>query len=626
MGDDDHDRSANGGETADEPAPPARRRRRWKRWVLWGALAVVVIVLATAGGFYWWFESQVSASNRRVDPEIVKALKENTSTTAPTGVTARTPSTLPESPSSMNLVLVGYDKRGAGSAEKTEGRSDSIILVHVDPDRGFLSILSVPRDMLADIPGYGLYKLNASFAFGGGALLIRTIQSELGLDLDHYIALDLEAFKAVTNALGGVYMDVDRHYLNVDKSWEHIDLQAGYQLLNGADALDYVRFRHDNNIDFGRMARQQQFITAVREQALGWNLTFKIPTLVKALFQNLDTDLSANDLIKLAYWVMKLDGGRIKQAEIKAKTGFIHGIFYVLPTDDELSAAARDFYTPPGQTGATTTGGTSSPSTTAPAATGPPVAATLTPGSLQGVKLKVVNAGGRAGQGAIAALWLDRQGATILEVTTAGDPQAKAEVKYPAGRSRAAEDVAKSLGVTQVTEDENVNDVTVVLGSSYLLSAAQGAPAAPAAGAPLTVADAEEWRLLQTTVVFKVKAPTYIPYGFKYSFRRAYHIIPNDKGKIAVRAGFQHSGEDQYLGVSASDWVDAPLASPGAKVQGDGTIYTVVGSSTKVDHVWWVKNGVMYWVSNTLFADLDREQLLAVAMSMVDAPAATAAK
>ena len=89
-----------------------------------------------------------------------------------------------------------------------------------------------------------------------------------------------------------------------------------------------------------------------------------------------------------------------------------------------------------------------------------------------------------------------------------------------------------------------------------------------------------------------------------------------------MRAGFKRNTQDQYLGVSASDWVDAPLASPGVKVQGDGIVYTVVGSSTKVDHVWWVKDGVLYWVTNTLFADLDKEQLLAVAMSMTTVPAA----
>ena len=87
--------------------------------------------------------------------------------------------------------------------------------------------------------------------------------------------------------------------------------------------------------------------------------------------------------------------------------------------------------------------------------------------------------------------------------------------------------------------------------------------------------------------------------------------------------GYKYDRADQYLGISQSTWLDAPLASPGVRVQGQGVVYTVVGSSTKVDHVWWVQNGVLHWVTNTLFADLDQEQLLAVAVSMVAVPASS---
>jgi LCP family protein required for cell wall assembly len=595
-------------------------KSRWKKIVLWGGVGLVVVILAAVGGFYWWFHGQVSASNDRVDPAIVEALNETTVPAPASGVAASTSSTLRDSPSAMNIVLVGYDKRPEGSKEVTEGRSDTIILMHIDPDRDFVSLLSVPRDTLADIPGYGLYKINGAYAFGGGALLIRTIQSEIGVDLDHYVALNLQGFQALTDALGGVYMDVDRRYLNLTQPWENIDLQPGYQLLNGGLALDYVRFRHDDNIDFGRMARQQQFITAVREQALGWNLTLKVPKLIKALFSNLDTDLSANELIKLAYWVMKLDGGRIKQAEIKAKTGMIHGIFYVLPTDEELAAAVEDFYTPPGPAagpdGATVTTG----------ATGaaPLAADALVPAALRGDKVAVVNATGRVGQGALAAIWLDRQGAAVTGVSEAdATVPGASEVRYRSGRSRLAESVAQSLGITQVTPSSEVNEVTVVLGTSFELSAAQLSAqlaAAQAAGGAASVPDLSDWRKLAEEATFPLAAPTYIPGGYDYSFQRAYDVVPEDDGKPAVRVGYKSEDRDLYLGVSESTWLDAPVASPGVQVQGDGVVFTIVGTSTKVDHVWWIREGVLCWVTNTLFADLDREELLAMAMSTVPVP------
>jgi LCP family protein required for cell wall assembly len=604
-------------------------RSRWKRIVLWTAVGVVVALLAAAGGFYLWFHGQVSASNSRIDPAIVEALKETTTpTTAPTPDTASgsTSSTLPDTPSGMNIVLLGYDTRAAGSKEITEGRSDTIILLHVDPSRGFLSVLSVPRDMLADVPGYGLYKINAAYAFGGGALLIRTIQSKLGVDLDHYIGLDLEAFKAITNALGGVYVDVDRQYLNETQSWEHIKLQAGYQLLNGADALDFVRFRHDDNIDFGRMARQQAFLVALREQALGWNLPFKLPGLVKALFQNVDTDLSATDLIKLGYWVMKLDGSRIKRAEIKAHTGMIHGVFYVLPTDEELSAAVGDFYSPPAQAAAqtatqTTTQGTASSATTAPAPTVTTVATStqvvLTPGDLGGIHVGVVDATGRLGQGALAAVWLDRQGASVVDLEEADQPLVgNAMVTYPAGHGGVAQTVAQALGIVQVEENSAVDQVTVTLGTSYLLTGTEPA------GSEASVPDLSKWRALAAATTLPLEAPTFLPADVKYSFDRSYDVAGGTT-KPAVRVGYKFGSVDRYVGVSETTWLDAPLASPGLQARaGDGVVYTVVGTNGRVDHVWWNKDGVLHWVSNTLYSDLNREELLAIAMSMTTVVAA----
>ncbi len=588
---------------------------RWKRVLLWSLVGLVVAILGVVGGFYLWFHSQVSAANERVDPAIVEALEETATTrsTVASGSPGSTSSTLPDNPSGMNIVLVGYDKRPAGSAEVTEGRSDTIILVHVDPDADFLSLLSVPRDMLADVPGYGLYKLNAAYAFGGGALLIRTIQSEIGVDLDHYAALNLEGFKTITDALGGVFMDVDRPYLNETLPWEHIKLQPGYQLLNGADALDYVRFRHDDNIDFGRMARQQQFIGAVREQALGWNLTFKIPSLVKALFANLDTDLSANDIIRLAYWVMRLDPSRIKQAEFKAGTGTIHGIFYVLPTDEELAATVSDFYTAPLQSvaGARTasTGG-------AAVALTPATATTLSQVDLSGAKVDVVNATGRVGQGALATVWLSRMGATVLDVGGAQAIVGPSEVRYPAGRSETAGSVARALGIGRVTQSLEVDRVTAVLSASFSVSSTQFA------GAASPVPYLSDWRRLTKAAAFPLTAPTYVPAGFSYSFQRGYEVVPGDKGKPAVRVGYKQDGKDLYLGISESTWLEAPLASPGVRVEEAGVVYTVVGGSTRIDHVWWVQNGVLHWVTNTLFGDLGLEDLLAVAMSTVAVPPA----
>ena len=94
-----------------------------------------------------------------------------------------------------------------------------------------------------------------------------------------------------------------------------------------------------------------------------------------------------------------------------------------------------------------------------------------------------------------------------------------------------------------------------------------------------------------------------------------------DGSKRALKVGYRYGDEDQYLCVNGADWLDAPLASAGEEVQGDGTVFTVVGTSAKPERVWWKKDGVLYWVSNTLLYELSKEDLLAVAMSAVPVPA-----
>jgi LCP family protein required for cell wall assembly len=586
---------------------------------------VVVVALVVDGASYWWFYRQVGESNARVDPAILAALNEKPSTTLPatTSTSTTTPASstvtpgsvttttaLPEtttsapyeSPSGMNIVLLGYDLRAEGSSEVTEGRSDVIILVHIDPEKGFLSLLSVPRDLRVEVEGYGHRKINAAYAYGGGALLIRTIQDRLGVDLDHYIAVNLEAFKAITDSLGGVYIDVDRGYDD-----GKLEFEPGYQLLDGLNAQRFVRTRHDQNIDFGRNARQQRYLSAVRQQVMQWNLPLKLPGLIKTIFKYADTDLSANEVLKLAYWVTKMDSNGIKRLQITGPTGAMNGSFYILPTDEALAASVEDFFTPPAEIAETT--GTSEiaiPSTTA----------VLTSADLSGPAVDVVNSTGRAGQAALAGLWLERQGAALGTLTTSELPVAgTGVVQYPSARlEAAAQNVADALGIRRVEKNADVDRVTVILCEDYAV--AEDALAA-ASAEPLRAA---AWQALQRQAGIALMAPSYMPSDFSYSFDRNYDLDTGDGTEPAVRVGYRYKSEDLYAGVSATTWTDAPLAGPGVEVRVGGLTYTVVGATNKPDHVWWVKDGVLYWVSNTIFADLTREELAAIAVSAVAVP------
>jgi LCP family protein required for cell wall assembly len=244
------------------------RKRRLRRVLVWSLASLLVVIAAVAGGSYLWLNSLVGGTHP-TDSGIVGTTLENAIGT-PTG---------------MDILLLGSDKHPDNAGE--ESRSDTVMLVHADPGQDYLSILSLPRDLRVEIPGYGIRKLNAAYALGGAKLTVATVEQLTNVDITEYVEVDFRAFGDITDSLGGVYADVDRRYYNDDPQWELIKLSPGYQLLNGGQALDYVRFRHDLNYDFGRMDRQQRFLTALREQAMGWNLPLKLPGLVRALFGNL---------------------------------------------------------------------------------------------------------------------------------------------------------------------------------------------------------------------------------------------------------------------------------------------------------------------------------------------------
>ena len=179
----------------------------------------------------------------------------------------------------QTILVLGSDKRE--STKGDPGRSDTAILLRVDPDKEFLSLMSLPRDLEVPIPGYGEDKLNAAYSFGeqanpgggGTELAIKTITDYLDIPINHVVNVDFTGFYEAVNAIGCVYIDIDRHYFNSNEGvfegseefYSEIDVEAGYQKLCGFKALQYVRYRHGDN-DLVRGARQQDFIREARQR------------------------------------------------------------------------------------------------------------------------------------------------------------------------------------------------------------------------------------------------------------------------------------------------------------------------------------------------------------------------
>ena len=164
---------------------------------------------------------------------------------------------------------IGSDRRPKGE-RAVEGadsgaRSDTIILVRLDPDKRATALMSLPRDLKVQIPGHGTDKINAAYEAGGPRLTLQTVKQLTGLSVNHVVNVDFRGFYSAVNAIHCIYSDVDRRYFNDTAEYAYINVQPGYQRLCGREALQYARFRHEDS-DLVRSARQQNLLRDAKQQ------------------------------------------------------------------------------------------------------------------------------------------------------------------------------------------------------------------------------------------------------------------------------------------------------------------------------------------------------------------------
>jgi LCP family protein required for cell wall assembly len=233
--------------------PPARGARGlWLRLLLGAVLVVSASASATA-----------LAALREVDT-VVRALRVQNRLALGTEL-AEADAGRPQT-----LMLIGSDRRAKTARDANAGaRSDTVILVRLDPSKGATALLSLPRDLKVEIPGHGTDKLNAAYSIGGSRLTLRTVKALTGLRINHVVNVDFGGFREAVDAVGCVYADIDHRYYNDNTTglerYATIDVEQGYQKLCGSDALDYVRYRHADN-DLVRAARQQDFLRQAKQQ------------------------------------------------------------------------------------------------------------------------------------------------------------------------------------------------------------------------------------------------------------------------------------------------------------------------------------------------------------------------
>ena len=227
------------------------------------------------------------------------------------------------------IMIMGVDER-----EGDVGRSDTLMVAAIDPKSNKASLLSIPRDTRVKIRNRGYDKINAAYAYGGQKLAQSTVENFIGVDIDHYVIVNVRSFVKIIDAIGGVDINVEKRMYYEDP-WDddgglYIDFQPGLQHMDGKTAVTYVRYR-DEEGDIGRVRRQQKFMQACMDKVTSPAIIPKIPAVAKEIFSSIQTDMSLRQIIEFAGTLKEARQNGLKTDVVPGKGMYIDDICYWIP-------------------------------------------------------------------------------------------------------------------------------------------------------------------------------------------------------------------------------------------------------------------------------------------------------
>jgi LCP family protein required for cell wall assembly len=322
-------------------------------------------------------------------------------------------------------------------------RSDTNIGVNIDLATKNISVLSIPRDLWVQIPKVGHGKLNEAIAIGGPERTEATLVQNFGMPaFDYYLVLKIDATKNIVDAIGGLDVNVEKT-MDYDDNWGHlhIHLKKGYQHLNGEQAVGYIRFRHDEEGDFGRMRRQRQVMQVLVARLKDPSIAMHVPALLSIVQKNVRTNMPADKMLSLAFALRDVTPQMVHTGELPTDIGFTQGqsVLYFQP---QAGAQIIHKYLVVGFSGAF------DPST---------------------VRLKVENGSGKPGAATAMADYMRQKGFTVIETRNAKKfGAAKTFITGP--NESIVSLVAKQMPVTNVLTAVGPvegGDIDIVVGSDY---------------------------------------------------------------------------------------------------------------------------------------------------------------
>ena len=249
----------------------------------------------------------------------------------------------------INLLLLGTDDGDSEDFDKNAPkRTDAMLLVSFDPARNRVSVLSLPRDTRVHIPGHSGYdKINAAYAYGGVKLAKQTVSNLLQVPIDLYMQVDWQGFIQEVAVLGGVDLDVEKN-MNYEDPYADLEihLNKGFQHLDGKKAGEYVRFRHDEMGDIGRVERQQKFLKALSKQAFTMGNMMKMPMLISTATRYVHTDMDFLSMVKAANCLRMFGENGVQSASLEGDFATIGGVSYWVTTRSKIGATLDELKIP----------------------------------------------------------------------------------------------------------------------------------------------------------------------------------------------------------------------------------------------------------------------------------------
>lgn len=297
---------------------PDKKRKRARRVPIWARVVIgaLLFFLVLGGAVFAYYQIYFAGSVSHIIGQQVQMApgEENPNANLNDGIL---------SGPRINILLLGSD-----TDQKFQGQyiAQTDIVVTIDPGTHSVGMLSIPRDFYIPIPGYGLHKLDEAYGLGGVDLSRRTIEQDFGIPINYYAWVGLDGFIKVINEVGGVDVDVlhpivDDNYpddvganANNPYALKRLYLAPGPQHLDGPTALEYVRSRHADLVgDFGRSARQQQVLSALKTKLSNPTVFGHLSAIASDLQGFLKTDMQLSDVLKLMYFARSLDINNINR-------------------------------------------------------------------------------------------------------------------------------------------------------------------------------------------------------------------------------------------------------------------------------------------------------------------------